>query len=157
MTPIFYIAVAGLIGEIFFEVYGWLISPVLFGVTLEPAKLIMALSSIFLGSVPPYWLAFVAHVIIGAALFPALVLTARKLLGISLLMSGLLCGVTLWFVAQGALAPIVGREFMMGFGAYTQSSFIGHVGMTLTIAFALAKLVPMGFAERPDGAAARLT
>jgi hypothetical protein len=51
-----------------------------------------------------------------------------------------LSGVILWFIAQGLLAPVVGRSFMMGFGTYTQSSFIGHVGMTVVIALIYHRL-----------------
>jgi len=34
----------------------------------------------------------------------------------------------------------MGRSFMMGFGTYTQSSFVGHVGMTIVIAMVWQKL-----------------
>lgn len=37
------IALAGLIGEVAFEVYAWLVSPLLFGVTLQPSNLVIAI------------------------------------------------------------------------------------------------------------------
>ena len=38
------VALAGLIGEIAFEAYAWLISPVLFGVKLQPSFLVIGLT-----------------------------------------------------------------------------------------------------------------
>ncbi len=55
------------------------------------------------------------------------------------LVSGVVTGVLLWFVAQGILAPFIGRPFMMESGAYTQSSFIGHVGMCVIVALVLRR------------------
>ena len=52
-------------------------------------------------------------------------------------LTGFVSGLVLWFVAQGMLAPFIGRSFMMDFGTYTQSSFVGHVGMTLIMAHLL--------------------
>lgn len=128
---------AGLSGELAFEAYAWLVSPILFGVTLEPANLVTALASIFLGLSLPYWAAFLLHFTIGTLGFAAMVLVTQRLTRANLVLSGVLTGLALWVVAQGFLAQAVGRPFMMGFGVYTQSSFVGHVGMTTLIGLVL--------------------
>jgi len=64
--------------------------------------------------------------------------------------SGVLAGIVLWFVAQGVLAPLMGRSFMMGFGSYTQSSFVGHVGMTIRDRTGMEKLLNQTAVPRPE-------
>lgn len=132
--------IAGLVGEIAFEAYAWLISPLLFGVVLAPANLIVALSDMTLGINLSYWAGFVVHFSIGAIAFSAFVLLTHLVTRTNLILSGAIAGIVLWFIAQGLLAPLVGRTFMMGFGAYTQSSFFAHLGMTTLIAWVLLKL-----------------
>lgn len=132
--------IAGLAGEIAFELYAWLISPLLFGVALAPANLIVALSNLILGLALPYWAGFVVHGLVGAIAFALFVRLTHLVTGVRLLLSGAIAGGVLWFVAQGLLAPAVGRSFMMGFGAYTQSSFIGHVGMTTLMGWVMHRL-----------------
>jgi uncharacterized membrane protein YagU involved in acid resistance len=148
-TEISTLALAGLIGEISFEAYAWLISPLIFGVQLEPAKLVTALTKIFTGIQLPYAGAFVLHFLIGAVGFATVVYLFKQLTKLGYLTSGLAAGFSLWFVAQGILAPVVGRTFMMGFGSYTQSSFVGHVGMCVLMGFLWQK-----FMSRNDSAAA---
>lgn len=129
-----HLVIAGLVAETVFEFYAWLISPIIFEKTLVPAKLLIGLSQKFAGFALPYEFAFVIHFLIGSLGFPLFVYVAQKVLRTPLLITGLISGIALWFIAQGVLAPLMGRAFMMGFGAYTQSSFIGHVGMALIIA-----------------------
>ncbi|MFG6624444.1 hypothetical protein [Sulfitobacter sp. 1A12056] len=133
------LALAGLAGEIAFELYAWLLSPLLFGVALAPANLVVAIAKL-IGVTLPYWLGFVLHIAIGIAAFSATVWLAHRLTRLGLVLSGALSGLVLWFVAQGLLAPLIGRSFMMGFGAYTQSSFVGHVGMAMVIGYVIAAL-----------------
>tara|TARA_R110002033_G_scaffold21568_3_gene53353 strand:- start:910 stop:1416 length:507 start_codon:yes stop_codon:yes gene_type:complete len=128
---------AGLAGEVSFEIYAWLISPILFDVALAPANLVIALTKIATGLTLPYRAAFVLHFAVGVVGFSAFVLLAHLMTRTKLILSGAIAGVLLWFVAQGLLAPVVGRTFMMGFGAYTQSSFVGHVGMAMIIGYVL--------------------
>lgn len=128
------IGLAGLVGELSFEAYAWLVSPLLFGVKLEPANLVIGLTKTAAGLQLPYAAAFVIHFLIGALGFAAIVYLAKRLTNFGYIAAGAIAGVLLWFVAQGLLAPLMGRTFMMGFGTYTQSSFVGHVGMTLLIA-----------------------
>lgn len=134
------LAIAGLIGELSFEAYAWLISPLIFGVALEPAKLVTGLTKMATGVQLSYGGAFAIHFLIGAFGFAVFVALTHLVTKTKLIWSGVIAGVVLWFVAQGILAPILGREFMMGFGNYTQSSFVGHVGMSALIAFVLTKL-----------------
>lgn len=145
------LALAGLAGELSFELYAWLVSPVLFGVALQPAKLVMALASIYAGLTIPYSVAFVLHVLIGSFGFAFFVYLVKRVSGLGYIASGAIAGVALWFIAQGFLAQMVGRSFMMGFGAYTQSSFIGHTGMTLVIAFVWRAVVAL---QTPQNATA---
>ena len=128
-----HLALAGLAGELSFEAYAWLISPSLFGVQLEPANLVIGLTRMASGVQVPYAAAFAVHVLIGVFGFAATVWAVKRHSGVGHAAAGLGAGVLLWFVAQGILAPAMGRSFMMGFGAYTQSSFVGHVGMALVI------------------------
>lgn len=134
------LVIAGLVGEISFEIYAWLISPVLFGVALAPANLVIALIKIAFGVTLPHWAGFLVHFTIGAVGFGAFVWLTHLVTRVNLVLSGALAGFVLWFVAQGLLAPVVGRSFMMGFGAYTQSSFIGHVGMATLMGYVMVRL-----------------
>lgn len=136
-TVLMSILIAGLVGETLFEAYAWLISPQFFDFALQPTKLVMAITAKVFGIQLNYSTAFVLHFLVGSLGFGAFVFLVRLVTGLRGWMSGLLASVALWFVAQGILAPFVGRSFMMDFGAYTQSSFIGHVGMALVMAYLL--------------------
>ncbi|WP_272010020.1 hypothetical protein [Roseovarius sp. ZX-A-9] len=142
MTPqsLKILLLAGLFGEISFEIYAWLISPLLFGVVLAPANLVVALIKLTSGITVPYWTGFLVHFMIGAVGFAAFVWLTHLVSRINLILSGVIAGFVLWFVAQGILAPIVGRTFMMGFGGYTQSSLIGHVGMAALMGYVMLTL-----------------
>jgi hypothetical protein len=144
------IGISGLIGELSFEAYSWLVSPILFGVKLEPANLVIGLTKAATGIQLPYSAAFAIHFLIGAFGFATVVYFARHVGKLGYAAAGITAGLALWFVAQGLLAPLMARSFMMGFGAYTQSSFVGHVGMTLLIAMIWKKLssrTPTYFSE----------
>ena len=142
------IALAGLAGEIAFELYAWLISPMLFGVILQPSNLVIALIAKFTSLQIPHSLAFPIHFIIGSFGFGLFVYLIRLFVSSKVWISGFVSGIFLWFIAQGLLAPLIGRSFMMDFGAYTQSSFIGHVGMTLLMA-QLFHIFSTHFAKSP--------
>lgn len=135
------VAMAGLIGELAFELYAWLISPALFGVTLQPSNLVIAIGAKLTGMQIPKAAAFAIHFLIGAFGFGAFVYLTRLVTPPKAWLTGLLSGLALWFVAQGVLAPFIGRSFMMGFGTYTQSSFVGHVGMALIMAYLLDRFL----------------
>ncbi|MEP2783434.1 MAG: hypothetical protein ABJO67_08325 [Pseudoruegeria sp.] len=135
------IVIAGLAGEIVFEAYSWLLSPILFGPILEPAKLVTAIVAKISGVMLPYGIAFLIHFLIGTIVFSSFVFLMNAILRKGYVLAGLVTGLLLWFVAQGMLAPFIGRPFMMSFGAYTQSSFVAHTGMMIVIGFILSKLL----------------
>jgi hypothetical protein len=124
----------GLIAQIAFEAYAWLVSPLVFGPKLQPAMLVMGLIEKYMGISLSYEVAFGLHALIGVIGFGIFTLFFYKAFRSRAILSGFISGVILWFIAQGMLAPAMGREFMMGFGPYTQSSFVAHVGMTMIIA-----------------------
>lgn len=132
------IALAGLIGEVVFELYAWFVSPILFDVVLQPSNLVIAITSKLTGIQISKTLAFPIHFLIGSLGFGLFVYATRLIMPARVWLTGFISGLILWFVAQGMLAPFIGRSFMMDFGTYTQSSFIGHVGMTLLMAHLLA-------------------
>lgn len=82
---------------------------------------------------------------VGSGLFVYLVRVALKM---RVWMTGVIADIALWVVAQGILAPFIGRSFMMGFGPYTQYLFIGHVGMTLVMAYLLESFLRRCQADR---------
>ncbi|MEP3180392.1 MAG: hypothetical protein ABJO45_12655, partial [Lentilitoribacter sp.] len=123
------VGLAGVIGEVAFEVYAWMISPVIFGPTLEPANLVKAIVAKLTGIMLPYGAAFVLHFLIGSVLFAGMVFAIQGIIKKGYVLAGLISGLILWFVAQGMLAPFIGRPFMMNFNAYTQSSFVAHTSM----------------------------
>ena len=63
-SPLPALALAGLIGELTFEAYAWLASPILFGVKLEPANLVIGLGKKLLSLDLPYAAAFAIHFLI---------------------------------------------------------------------------------------------
>lgn len=130
---------AGVIAETLFELYAWLVSPILFDQVLQPSNLVIAIARITLGVDLPHGAAFAIHAFIGSIGFASCVYLIQRICEMTYLVSGVVTGVLLWFVAQGILAPFIGRPFMMEFGAYTQSSFIGHVGMCLIVALVLRR------------------
>ncbi|MDF1778124.1 MAG: hypothetical protein P1V13_19005 [Rhizobiaceae bacterium] len=132
------IVLAGLIGEVVFELYAWFVSPVLFDVVLQPSNLVIAITAKLTGVQISKTVAFPIHFLIGSLGFGLFVYATRLIMPARVWLTGLISGLILWFVAQGILAPFIGRSFMMDFGTYTQSSFIGHVGMTLLMAHLLA-------------------
>ena len=93
----------------------------------------MGLLQKYIGIGVSYPVSFGIHAFIGAIGFGLFTLVFYKVLNGRAILSGVIAGFILWFVAQGILAPAMGRDFMMGFGAYTQSSFVAHIGMALII------------------------
>jgi len=135
------IALAGLIGEIAFEAYAWLVSPSLFGVILQPSNLVIAIVAKLTGVQLSHAVAFPIHFAIGSLGFGLMVYLTRLFMPARVWLTGFVSGLILWFVAQGMLAPFIGRSFMMDFGTYTQSSFVGHVGMTLLMSYLLNRFL----------------
>ncbi|MEP2472831.1 MAG: hypothetical protein ABJH45_14900 [Paracoccaceae bacterium] len=132
--------IAGLVGQLAFEAYAWLISPLIFGPSLEPANLVIGLTRTITGATLSYWTAFAIHFVIGSVGFAVFVYLVHLLTKTGLIVSGIIAGVALWFIAQGILAPAMGRDFMMGFGTYTQSSAVAHIGMAALMGAVMARL-----------------
>lgn len=132
---------AGIAGEIAFELYAFGASPLLFGLTLEPARLVAGLAGKVLGLELSYGAAFAIHVLAGAVLFPLGYLAFRRIVPIgSPVLAGLAWGLVLWAIAQGLLAPLVGRPPFMGFGAYTWSSLLAHPVLAVVTAVVFHRL-----------------
>ena len=110
------VVIAGIIAETAFELYDWLISPILFDQRLQTSNLIIAIARITLGVDLPHGAAFVIHAFIGSIGFASCVYLVKRISKLTYLMAGVLTCVLLWFVAQGILAPFIGRPFMMEFG-----------------------------------------
>ncbi|MDO6589333.1 hypothetical protein DS901_03220 [Loktanella sp. D2R18] len=150
-TIILSVALAGVIGEIIFEAYAWLLSPLLFGVTLQPSNLVIAITQKIFGLTLSHGAAFAIHFTIGSLGFGLFVYLVRCVMPARVWMTGLVSGLALWFIAQGMLAPFIGRSFMMDFGTYTQSSFVGHVGMTLIMSRLMAAFLKASYLRGPLG------
>ncbi len=135
--------IAGVTAEIVFESFGLLLAPVLFGFQMEPANLVIGLIKTFTGVQVSYTTAYVLHLCVGAIVFPTgYVLLRRTMLArLPWVAAGLIWGVILWFIAQGILAPMMGRAFMMDWVPYTWASLIAHPTMTVVIAFVWYKSI----------------
>lgn len=141
--------IAGVAAEIAFESFGLLLAPTLFGFQMEPANLVIGLIKSFTGVNVSYTAAYVLHLCVGAIAFPTGYVLLRKtiLTHVPWVVAGLIWGLILWFIAQGILAPLMGRAFMMDWVPYTWASLIAHPMMTVVIAFVWYKL-----AEQPQQA-----
>ncbi|MFQ5659832.1 MAG: hypothetical protein ACE5GZ_05355 [Gammaproteobacteria bacterium] len=146
-----WIIIAGIAGEIIFELIAWLLMPQLIGRPMQPALLVMGLAKKLLdiGLTKPA--AFSIHLAVGAILFPicyVLFLAVTKIQ--SWLVAGISWGVVLWFIAQGILAPLMGRPFMLGFVPYTWAALGAHIALIVTIAFVYQRLSPRSAEVRPS-------
>jgi len=135
--------IAGVAAEIAFESFGLLLAPIFFGFQMEPANLVIGLIKAFTGINVSYMAAYVLHLCVGAIVFPTGYVLLRKtiLARLPWVVAGLIWGLILWFIAQGILAPLMGRAFMMDWVPYTWASLIAHPMMTVVIAFVWHKLV----------------
>lgn len=131
------VILAGLAGESVFEVIAWGVAPLALGRPMQPAILVADLARALFGAAPPMPLAFGVHLASGIVLFPFGYLLFRSATGMrSPALAGLLWGVILWLGAQAVLAPLAGRPFMLGYGAYTWGSLGAHVVYALAVALA---------------------
>ena len=131
---------AGVAGLVVWEVFARLIAPVVFGFTLDPTQLI----EIALGvtGVP----AELLHLITGLVAFPFgyVVVVAPlvpRLFGGRLpwAVAGLGYGVGLWVFAMYGMASVLGgMPPFLGFAPVAWASLVGHVGLGLGMAGALA-------------------
>jgi hypothetical protein len=131
---------AGIAGEVVLESIAWAIAPVVLGRPMEPALLVSALGNTLFGMSIGTAAAFAIHLGAGVVIFPLGYLLFRAATRLSWAEAGILWGVVLWFIAQGLLAPLAGRPFMLGFGTYTWASLLTHVIYMLTVALAYERL-----------------
>lgn len=134
------IVVAGVIGEILLEFIAWVIAPPLLGSPMQPAILVADLARSLFGVGVPKSLAWTIHLASGVIVFPVGYLLFQAATGIRPLVAGLCWGFILWLVAQGILAPLAGRPFMLGFIPYTWGSLVAHVAYALAVALVFAQL-----------------
>ncbi len=139
--PIWMIVWPGLAGLVVFECIAWGLAPGLLGRPIEPAilvrQLVASLFDIDVGAV----LAFLIHLASGLVVFPAGYVVLLAVFGLRPgLLSGVIWGVVLWFLAQGVFAPLAGRPFMMGFGQFTLVSLIVHTIYAVVVAAVYARL-----------------
>lgn len=134
------IILAGLAGEAVFEALAWGAAPLLVGQPTRPALLVQALAANVLGVGIGPGAGFAIHLLVGVVLFPAGYAALRLRLPVAPLALGALYGVVLWFLAQGMLAPMAGRPFMLGFAPYSMVSLGFHLAYAMTVAGAHAWL-----------------
>lgn len=134
--------IGGLAGEIAFEAFAFGLGPILTGRVMEPAYLVIALARL-LGAEIGYVGGWIGHLMAGLILFPLGYLAYLRLTPPQpWAMAGLIWGLILWAVAQGVLAPLVGRGFMMGFVSYTWASLAAHMLYGLVVAGAMRRAMP---------------
>lgn len=140
-APLFVtILVAGLFGQMAFEIYAWFISPAVFAVTLEPAVLVMNFLRHVFGTEISYTQAFLIHFSVGLS-FSLMVFIFGYVTRVGYVLSGAITGGILWFISLGLLAPIVGFRFMADFGVLAQSALIAHVGMATIMGWLIRKFL----------------
>ena len=94
----------GLIAQIAFEAYAWLISPFVFGPKLQPAFLVIGLSEQYLGITPSYAVAFSLHALIGIIGFGIFTLLFYKALRGRVMLSGFISGLIFALVFRKQVA-----------------------------------------------------
>lgn len=131
---------AGLAGQAVSEIVALALMPALFGVPLMSAALVVTLGQTVFGLHLPMLAGWAGHLAAGIVLFPLGWLALRRRTGWSALATGAAWGVALWLMAQGVLAPLAGRPFMLGFGPYTWASLGAHLAYTLSVAVVFDRL-----------------
>ena len=85
------IVLAGLIGEVVFELYAWFVSPVLFDVVLQPSNLVIAITAKLTGVQISKTVAFPIHFLIGSLGFGLFVYATRLIMPARVWFTGLRC------------------------------------------------------------------
>jgi hypothetical protein len=131
---------AGLAGQAVFETVALFLMPVLFGMPLMPALLVVTLGQTLLGLQLPMLAGWIGHLAAGTVLFPFAWLALRRATGWPAAASGAALGIALWLFAQGLLAPLAGRPFMLGFVPYTWASLGAHLAYAIAVALVFDRL-----------------
>ncbi|WP_366655709.1 DUF6789 family protein [Fodinicurvata sp. EGI_FJ10296] len=137
---IIHILAAGIAAQIVFEILALLIAPLVLGLPMLPANFVVALTALA-GLSLPISAGWAGHLLAGIVVFPVGYMLMRRFLNNwGWALAGALYGIVLWFIAQGFLAPLVGRPFMLGFVSYTWVSLVAHLIYALTIAYVIDRL-----------------
>lgn len=146
------ILMAGIAGEILFEFLAFVVFPGFLGRPLTPSILVTELARVQLGLEIGSIGGWIGHLLAGAVVFPLGYVLFRRIAPLRpWALAGLVWGLVLWLIAQGLLAPLAGRPFMLGFVPYAWASLVAHALYGLTIAGALNWL-ERGRAADPDPA-----
>jgi hypothetical protein len=133
---------AGIVGEVVFEILALIVAPMLLGTAMQPALLVGALAGVLTGAPISSASAWLGHLLAGAVLFPVGYVLFARYFGLRPWpLAAVIYAILLWFLAQGVLAPIVGRPFMLGFVAYTWASLAVHLIYVLVVAGTLHRLL----------------
>lgn len=130
---------AGVVGTICFEAFA-LYSKIALGKNMQPVVLVAGLTEVMFGmKISLYPAALILHLVTGAVFYPLLYLFILKTFpNGSVFFTGIVLGITTWILAQGVFSPMIGRDFMMGWSAFTLKSVIVHTVYALIIAFSFA-------------------
>ena len=144
----------GVAGLVAWEIFVGIIVPdFLGGPRFGPTGLVGAVLNAVIGFNPGATVNTALHYLTGAVFYPValavLVIAAGKVLGrhFPAIVWGILWGFATWFIAMGVFATIAGFGFMLGFGAITWWSLVGHLVyaiMSVTIFAALRRFLSRG-------------
>lgn len=133
---------AGIVGEVVFEILALIVAPMLLGTAMKPALLVGTLAGVLTGAEISSASAWLGHLLAGAVLFPVGYVLFARYFGLRpWLLAAVLYAILLWFIAQGVLAPVTGRPFMLGFVTYTWASLAVHMIYVLVVAGTLHRLL----------------
>lgn len=133
---------AGIVGEVVFEVLALIVAPIVLGTAMKPALLVGLLAGELVGAPVSAASGWIGHLFAGAVLFPVgYVLFSRFFRLRPWPLAAVLYAILLWFIAQGVLAPMAGRPFMLGFVTYTWASLVVHAIYMLAVAGTLHHLL----------------
>ena len=132
------ILAAGLVAEVFWEIWARMITPILIGGPLQPAALVL---SLFRLDPSYFWLGELIHFVTGFAIYPAAyVLMFRRILPGGVVARGAVYGVLLWVFALGICAPLAGLPLFLGFIPLAYASLAGHTAFGLLLVLTYERL-----------------
>jgi len=136
-----YLFIAGLVGTLYFEFCN-IISTNFFDKSIQPVVIASKLFKLIFGfEVSLYPAGMALHIFTGIVIYPLIYLFILKNFpNSSVLVTGLVLGLTTWILAQGIFSPMVGRPFMNGFGFFTFMSLFLHSTYAWVVAFSFASL-----------------
>ncbi|WP_417769562.1 hypothetical protein [Stappia sp.] len=135
------IFLAGVAGEVVLEAIAWFVAPSILGVPMRPFLLVEDLGRQLFGATIPTELSVTVHLLLGAVVMPLGYVGLKRWSGwTSWLWASSVWGIILWLIAQAVLAPLAGRPFFLGFGAYSWASLVVHVVYAIVVGYVLNDL-----------------